>query len=37
MDMYPPKVQRPRLLAFAEAILSRSDALRRDECGIGAY
>jgi hypothetical protein len=33
MDTYPPAVQRPALLRFAEAIGSRADALRRDECG----
>jgi hypothetical protein len=33
MADYPPAKQRPALLAFAEAISSRADALRRDECG----
>ena len=33
MDTYPPVGQRPALLRFAEAIGSRADALRRDECG----
>lgn len=32
-DMFPPTVQRPQILAFAEAADIRSDALRRDECG----
>jgi hypothetical protein len=30
---YPPAVQRPALLKFAEASGSASTALRRDECG----
>jgi hypothetical protein len=31
-DVYPPVVQRPALLKLAEALLSRDNALRRDEC-----
>lgn len=30
-DPFPPVVQRPKLLELAEALDSRSDALRRDE------
>ena len=33
MDIYPQVVQRPELLKFAEALRSRVNALRRDECG----
>jgi hypothetical protein len=33
MDAYPPTVQRPALLKFAEALKCRDNALRRDECG----
>jgi hypothetical protein len=33
MDNFPPSVQRPALLEFAEALNSRPSALRRDECG----
>jgi hypothetical protein len=32
-DIFPPAKQRPALLELAEALDSRSDALRRDECG----
>ena len=32
-DTYPPDKQRPALLAFAEALKCRDNALRRDECG----
>jgi hypothetical protein len=32
-DIYPPTVQRPALLAFAEACATRANCLRRDECG----
>jgi hypothetical protein len=32
-DPYPPAAQRPRLLAFADALGCRDAALRRDECG----
>ena len=32
-DIYPPAVQRPRLLELAAAIDSRASCLRRDECG----
>jgi hypothetical protein len=32
MDKYLPTVQRPELLKFAEALGSRDNALRRDEC-----
>jgi hypothetical protein len=32
-DLYPPAVQRPALLKLAEALVSRDNALRRDECG----
>jgi hypothetical protein len=32
-DSYPPIVQRPALLEFAKALVSRDSALRRDECG----
>ena len=32
-DIYPPTVQRPALLKFAEALGCRDNALRRDECG----
>jgi hypothetical protein len=31
-DIYPPTVQRPALLAFAEACATRANCLRRDEC-----
>jgi hypothetical protein len=32
-DIFSPLKQRPRLLAFAEAVDSRASCLRRDECG----
>ena len=32
-DTFPPTAQRPKLLELAEALDSRSDALRRDEFG----
>jgi hypothetical protein len=32
-DTFPPAKQRSALLAFAEACCTRSDKLRRDECG----
>jgi hypothetical protein len=32
-DRFPPSQQRPALIAFAEALGSRADGLRRDECG----
>jgi hypothetical protein len=32
-DCFPPAVQRPKLLAFAEACCTRASALHRDECG----
>ena len=33
MDIHPPTKQRQQLLEFAEALVCRSGALRRDECG----
>jgi hypothetical protein len=33
MDKFPPSLQRPALLEFAQALNSRPSALRRDECG----
>ena len=33
MDLFPPTMQRAALLQFAEALGSRDNALRRDECG----
>jgi hypothetical protein len=32
-DTLPPAKQRPALLAFAEACVTRPNDLRRDECG----
>ena len=32
-DIFPPIKQRPELLRLAEALDSRSAALRRDDCG----
>lgn len=33
MDIYPPAVQRPELLALVSALDCTDKALRRDECG----